>query len=163
MFLVVDQLTVGVLFLVYLFLLRPRQVPAIGFHVGMLLLLDSAVVGAELLRFLPSELAVLKALVDTLALIINPRIDLVAPRMFFRKVAAGRVPVACLGAHRPSARCQCPCQKIAHCPNHLSLPNGHNVPLLARNTFKLRLESALAIHLLFSLWWGLSFGLATEL
>ena len=93
MFLIVNQLTVGVLFLVYLFLLRPRQVPAIGFHVGMLLLLDSAVVGAGLLRFLLSKLAVLKALVDTLALIINPRIDLVAPRMFFGKLAPSRFPL----------------------------------------------------------------------
>src|SRR5262249_8228201 len=46
MFLVVNQLAVGVLFLVYLFLLRWRQVSAVGFEVRMLLLLNGAIVGA---------------------------------------------------------------------------------------------------------------------
>jgi hypothetical protein len=50
------------------------QVPAVGFDVSVLLLLDSAVVGAKLLRFLLGERAVLDALVDTFALIANPRL-----------------------------------------------------------------------------------------
>jgi hypothetical protein len=45
MLLVVDQLTVGILFLVYLFLLRSRQVPAVGFDVRVLLLLNGAIIG----------------------------------------------------------------------------------------------------------------------
>jgi hypothetical protein len=44
MFLVADQLTVGILFFVYLFLLCPCQIPAIGFDVRVLLLLDGAIV-----------------------------------------------------------------------------------------------------------------------
>jgi hypothetical protein len=59
MFLVVNHLTVGILFLVYLFLLRPRQVPAIGFYVCVLLLLDGAIIGPQLLRLLLVERAVL--------------------------------------------------------------------------------------------------------
>jgi hypothetical protein len=46
MFLVVNQLAVGVLFLVYLFLLRRRQVSAVGFNVRMLLLFNGVIVGA---------------------------------------------------------------------------------------------------------------------
>jgi len=45
MFLVVDYLIVGIFFLVYLFLLRPGQVPAIGFDVRVLLRLDGAIIG----------------------------------------------------------------------------------------------------------------------
>jgi hypothetical protein len=42
--------------LVQLLLLCGRQVPAIGFDVRVLLLLDSAIIGAQLLRFLLGEL-----------------------------------------------------------------------------------------------------------
>jgi hypothetical protein len=42
MFLVVNHLTVGILFLVDLFLLRPRQAAAIGFDVCVLLLLNGS-------------------------------------------------------------------------------------------------------------------------
>jgi hypothetical protein len=45
MFLVADHLTVGILFFVYLFLLGPCQIPAIGFDVCVLLLLDGAIIG----------------------------------------------------------------------------------------------------------------------
>jgi hypothetical protein len=74
-------------------LLRPRQVPAIGFDVSVFLLLDGAIIGPQLLRLLLIECAILEALVDTLALIVDPRVDLIASRVFNGKVAAGRVSV----------------------------------------------------------------------
>jgi hypothetical protein len=74
MFLVMNHLTVGILFLVNLFLLRPRQVPAIGFYVRVLMLLDRAPGVTprtttmskwrdDLATFLPRDL--LEAAVDT--------------------------------------------------------------------------------------------------
>src|SRR6516164_9100085 len=130
MLLVVDHRAVGVLFLVQLLLLRTCQVPAVGFNVGVFLLFNSAIVSAKLLRLLLGEFAALNALVDALALVLNPRIDLVASRMFVRKLPSSQIPVAlCLDVHGPRAHCQYPCQKIAQRSNHLSLPNDHNVPL----------------------------------
>src|SRR5277367_1240754 len=45
MLLVMNHRAVGVLFLVYLFLLRRRQGPAVGFDVRVFLLLDRSIVG----------------------------------------------------------------------------------------------------------------------
>jgi hypothetical protein len=42
-----------------LFLLRGRQVPAVGFNVGVFLRFDSAIISTELLRLLRGERAVL--------------------------------------------------------------------------------------------------------
>jgi hypothetical protein len=107
MFLVANHLTVGILFLVYLFLLCARQVPAIGFNVRVLLLLDGAIIGPQLLRFLLVERAILETLVDTLALVVDPCVDLVTSRVLHCKITAGRVSVClCLGFHDPRARYQ---------------------------------------------------------
>jgi len=122
MFLVMDQLTVGILFLVYLFLLCSCQVAAVGFDVCVLLLLNGAVIGPQLLRLLLVERAVLEALVDTRPLIVDPRVDLVASRVFDSKFATSRVSVSLrLSLHDPRARRQYACEKIGHRPNYLSL------------------------------------------
>src|SRR5271157_1513683 len=89
----------------------------------MLLLLNGTIVDAKLLRFLPCEFAVLEALIYTLTLIFDTRVDLVTSRMFFCKLTAGRVPCTlCLGVHYPRARCQSSYHEIAHRLDHLSLP-----------------------------------------
>ena len=59
MFLVVNHLAVGVLFLVYLFLLCPVRYLPLALYVRVLLLLNGAVIGPQLLRLLLVERAVL--------------------------------------------------------------------------------------------------------
>ena len=73
---------------VQLLLLCRYQVSAVGPDVRALLLLDSEIVGPELLRLLPGDRGVRNALINTLVLILNPSIDLVASRMLHCKIAA---------------------------------------------------------------------------
>ena len=73
-----NQPAIGIFFLIELSLLGLGQKAAIGFYVGMLLLLDRFVVRQELFCFGGCQLAALESFLDATALIANPAIDLFA-------------------------------------------------------------------------------------
>ena len=87
---VANQPAIGVLFLIDLPLLRFGQESAIGFYLGVFLLLDRLIVRQKLFRLARRQLAAFDGLLDASALIAYPAIDLVATRMLVGEATSGR-------------------------------------------------------------------------
>jgi hypothetical protein len=93
------QCAVGILFLIELLLLRFGQVPTVGLHIGVFLLLDRPVVGLQLLGLRRGQPAAPDSLIDEGPLIRHPLVDFVTAMM----LSAEAIP---LGADRVSWACR---------------------------------------------------------